>query len=45
MRDPTRIPEDRMFEFCQELFLLTFKVEDDTLMASPHDPSDPGEDD
>lgn len=45
VRDPTRIPEDRMFEFCQELFLLTFKVEDDTLMASPHDPSDPGEDD
>lgn len=45
MRDPTEIPEDRMVEFCQELYLLTFRVEDDTLMTSPHDPSDPGDDD
>lgn len=45
VRDPTKIPEDRMFEFSQELYLLTFKVEDDTLMSSPHDPSDPGDDD
>lgn len=47
VRDPALIPEDRLFEIQQELFLLTFKVENDAPAPSdnPSDPSNPKDDD
>lgn len=46
VRDPALIPRDRLFEIHQELFLLTFKVDEDAPVVSdnPSDPSDPKDD-
>lgn len=41
VRDLDKIPEDRLVEILQDLYLLTFSIEKGSYVPSPHDPSDP----